>query len=399
MDVDDLRYLQSPEGRALLAELATEPLTPDTHLSIAARLRQRTPPERARAALELAMLRLQAGRKFSRAAEMFFTRTGLEQATAEPVAAYRAGRFAAAGQNLVADLGCGIGSDALALAQAGAAVVAIDKDRLRAAIAQANAAALGLTERVLPVVADLTALPPLPVDAFFYDPARRTESGPRAAAARRLRSVEEYQPPLSLIDRWRPVVGGGAIKVSPGIDYRELPPEVETEFISQDGEVKEAVLWHGTLRSEATRRATLLPGGSTLTDRSGPDVGALSPPLGYLYEPDGAVIRAHLVAQLGALLNAAQIDPAIAYLTAGEIQPTLFARAYQINDYFPFQLKRLRAYLRERHVGRVTIKKRGSPLDPDELRQALRLRGDNHAVVFLTQVMGEPMTLIGEDAA
>ena len=52
MDLDDLRYLQSPEGRALLAELATEPLTPDTHLSIAARLRQRTPPERARAALE-----------------------------------------------------------------------------------------------------------------------------------------------------------------------------------------------------------------------------------------------------------------------------------------------------------------------------------------------------------
>ncbi len=71
-----------------------------------------------------------------------------------------------------------------------------------------------------------------------------------------------------------------------------------------------------------------------------------------------------------------------------------FARAFTIDDYFPFQLKRLRAYLRQRGIGRVTIKKRGSPLEPEALRQALRLRGDNEATVFLTQVMGRHTVLI-----
>ena len=396
MNLADLRYLQSPQGRALLAELAAEPLTPDTHLGVAARLRQRVEPEQAQAVLEMALLRQRAARKFSRAAEMVFTRDGLEQATAEPVAAHRAARFAAAGVGTVADLGCGIGGDALALAATGRAVLAIDRDLLRVAMAQANGEACGVAERLLPVVADLLELPPLPVEAFFFDPARRTASGPRAAAARRIHSVGDYRPPLSLIDRWRPNAAGGAIKVSPGIDYAELPVDAEVEFVSLEGEVKEAALWVGDLRTAAARRATLLPGGATLTDRDGDEIAPVAAPRGYLYEPDGAVIRAHLVAQLAHHLGAALIDPMIAYLTADAPRPTPFARGFRINDAFPFQLKRLRAYLRERGVGRVTIKKRGSPLDPDDLRQALRLQGDQQAILFLTQVMGQPTVLVGE---
>ena len=396
MNLDELRYLQSSEGRALLAELAAGPLTPDTHLALADRLRQRVGSDHAQAALEMALLRQRAARKFSRAAEMFFTRDGLEQATAEPAAVHRAQRFSAAGVRAVADLGCGLGGDALALAASGLSVLAIDLDRLRAAMARANAGAYGVAERVLPVVANLIELPPLPVDAFFFDPARRTESGPRAAAARRLRSVDDYRPPLSLIDRWRPVVGGGAVKVSPGIDYAELPEGVEAEFVSLDGEVREAALWMGALRTAATRRATLLPSGDTLTERDGDETAAIAEPRAYLYEPDGAVIRAHLVTQLASRLEAALIDPAIAYLTADRAQTTPFARCFPVSDYFPFQLKRLRQYLRQRGVGQVTIKKRGSPLDPDVLRQALRLRGSNHATIFLTQVSGRPTVIISD---
>ncbi|MCZ7669040.1 MAG: hypothetical protein M5U34_18530 [Chloroflexi bacterium] len=73
--------------------------------------------------------------------------------------------------------------------------------------------------------------------------------------------------------------------------------------------------------------------------------------------------------ELAADLNAAKLDEDIAYLTSAVLQPTPFARAFQIEAYFPFQLKQLRRYLRQRHIGSVTIKKRGSPLEPDWLRR------------------------------
>jgi len=394
MTPDDLRFLLSPAGQAALEALAAEPLTPDTHLATAAALRQQLPPERTAAVLETALLRQRAARKFSRAGRMVFTRDGLEQATAEPLAAHRARRYAAAGARVVADLGCGIGGDALALAATGAAVVAIDREWLHVAMTGANAAVYGVGERVMPAQADLLELSPPAVDAFFFDPARRTATGPRLAPGRRLHTADDYRPPLRLIDAWRPVVGDGAAKVSPGIDYAELPAAAEVEFVSYEGEVREGVCWFGRLRTAANRRATLLPGGHTLTDEEAavPECG---PPRGYLLEPDGAVIRAHLVGQLAAQLGATLIDPTIAYLTADAPASTPFAHTYQIEDALPFQLKRLRHYLRERNVGQVTIKKRGSPLDPDVLRQALRLHGPAQRVIFLTQVMGRPTVLIG----
>ena len=393
MRPEELRFLFTPAGQSALAELAAAPPTPDNHMTVATRWRERLGPERAQAALETALLRQRAAHKFARAAEMYFTRDGLEQATTEPVAAHRAARFAAAGARTVADLGCGIGGDALALAAAGVAVAGVDRDLVRLMMAAANAAVYGVADRFLPIQADLRQLPPLPAEAFFFDPARRSGGGPQGAPSRRLHTVADYQPPLSLIDAWRPVVPRGAVKVSPGVDYAELPVGVEAEFVSLAGDMKEAVLWYGELRT-AARRATLLPGGHTLSGEAD-EVAPIAPPRATLYEPDGAVIRAHLVGLLAAQLDAALLDPQIAYLTTDTPRPTPFARTFAIDDAFPFQLKRLRAYLRERGVGRVTIKKRGSPLEPDALRQALRLRGDNEAVLFLTQVRGRHTVLIG----
>ena len=158
--------------------------------------------------------------------------------------------------------------------------------------------------------------------------------------------------------------------------------------------MREAVLWFGALRTPVSRRATLLPGGVSLTDEVVGEI-PVTRPGEYFYEPDGAIIRAHLVEQLAAKLGASKIDDHIAYLTADRQLLTPFARCYILEDVLPFQLKRLRQYLRERGIGRVTIKKRGSPLDPKMLHQQLRLQGDEHRILFLTRVMGEPSVLIG----
>lgn len=387
MDIEDFYFLLSEAGQRLLGELSETAVTPNNHLQLAERLRREVTTARAHAILETVLLRQRATKKFDRAAKMYFTRSALEQASAEVVSRYRAKRFEEAGFKTVADLGCGIGGDALALAET-MAVTGVDLDPVRLAMAQENVAVYQGGGVFHPLQADLEALTPLAVSAVFADPGRRDEHG------RRLYSVHQYRPSLDLFLGWRSKVPDMGIKISPGVDYAELPAEAEVEFISVQGEVREGVLWFGRLRREVERQATLLPGGDVLTSEGVFDI-PIRTPGQFLYEPDGAVIRAHLVEQLAGQLNAAKISDDIAYLTAETQIKTPFARCFAIEDVFPFQLKRLRHYLRQRKIGQVTLKKRGSPLELDTLRKQLRLKGDQHRVVFLTQAMGAPMVIVG----
>jgi len=400
MDVSTFRDLQTPSGQEVLqAAQALVPREADFLAHFTALCRQ-YPAPLARAALETAILREKAGVKFPQASQMYFTREALEQATGSEVSAYRAERYRP--YSLVVDLGCSIGGDTLALAKA-APVIGIDIDPLRLVMAGANLGAAGevnpgLADRVLFVLADITSpLPLSPISsplscALFFDPARR--SGHRRAF-----SVDDYAPPLAIIQEWLPHYPALGVKISPGIDLEELSAytspaqNAEVEFISVRGELKEAVLWFGPLRS-ASRRATLLPGPHTLIERGGDVQVGLSDPLAYIYEPDAAVLRAGLVQTLASSLSAMQLDPEIAYLTAEKKTPTPFARVWAVEDWLPFSLKRLRSYLRERSIGQVTVKKRGSPITPEKLIHDLRLKGDLERVVFLTQLRGKPVAII-----
>ena len=67
---------------------------------------------------------------------------------------------------------------------------------------------------------------------------------------------------------------------------------------------------------------------------------------------------------------------------------------FAVEAWFPFQLKRLRAYLRVRGVGRLTIKKRGSPIDVDQLRQQLKPRGSEQRTLILTRHAGKPIVIV-----
>lgn len=82
------------DGAALEAAMAE---ADPTSLGAGERLRRVFGPEEAAWALGQVALRRKAVAKFPRAAEMLFTRDGLEQASRAPVAAWRAARFAEAG--------------------------------------------------------------------------------------------------------------------------------------------------------------------------------------------------------------------------------------------------------------------------------------------------------------
>jgi hypothetical protein len=357
------------------------------------------PRELARAALETAILRQEAKDKFPLADRMYFSRPALEQATPHEVSTYRSERYREF--DYLADLACSIGGDTISLGSI-APTIGIDLDAVRLAMARANIRALGKADRVMFLQADLTASLPLasmPSNlALFFDPARRTGS-------RRVFSVNDYTPPLATIEGWLARFKAMGVKISPGVKFEEVRDyDAEIEFISHGGDLKEAVLWFGPLRS-AARRATVLPGPSSLTplnnlperrwsDLETTQIIPISEPQNYLYEPDPAVMRAGLVEDLGLELQASQLDADIAYLTSEKLTPTPFARAWAVDDWFPFQLKRLRAYLRARNVGQAVVKKRGSPIQPEDLIRDLRLEGDQERVIFLTHLKGRPIVII-----
>jgi THUMP domain-containing protein len=248
--LQDIKFLSSPAGEALLQNLAGQDLSDNRTLYLLTQLRQSCTPQEAGAAVEMARLRLKAGEKFGDdARRTFFTREGLEQASDGRARRCRASHMLKeiarhhARKPTIVDACCGIGSDSLAFAQAGADVLGLDVHPVRIEIALCNGAVLG----------------------------------------------------------------------------------------------------------------------------------------------SAAVFDAHL------------LDDTIAYFTT-DVQPVSpWLRAWQILDWMPFNLKRLRDYLGERHVGRVTVKKRGSPITPETLIPQLKLKGGESRVLVLTRCRRQPIVLVCAD--
>lgn len=385
VSLNDLDFLASAPGGALLAHLRDQDLSEARTLAILSALRKTYTADQSRAALTMARLQLKAMDKFGAdASRLFFTEDALQQASDPLVRRYRAGLVKAGAR--VLDACCGIGADALAFAGMGAQVLGLDLDPARVAIARHNAAALGL-ESPRFEVADVSQGIPAGYDLVFFDPARRDAQG------RRIFDVERYLPPLSTVRGWPP--GPLMVKLSPGVDVSQLAEYGGgVEFISVAGDLKECVL---RLNSGVVgMSATLLRDDSALhwrRDDPTPEVG-LSSPLAWLLEPDPAIIRAGLVEDVAVHFNAFMLDSTIAYLTADDAPRSPWVRGWPVLDWMPFHVKSLRAYLRQHDVGQVTVKKRGSPVTPEALIPQLKLKGAQERVLVLTRCREQPVVLI-----
>jgi SAM-dependent methyltransferase len=389
VDLDTFRWLLTDAGQELLGQAAE---APREELKAQAQLRRAAPGSdeeraaRVAASIGQITLRRKAAVKFGDdAARMYFTSDGLEQATRATVAAHRAARLAAASAGSVIDLGCGIGGDLLAFARAGITSAGIDVDPLRVEVARANLAALELPGAVS--VADATLVDTTPFDAAYVDPARRTGRG-------RTFTIDDWTPPWAFVEQL--MRRDTCVKAAPGFPHARIPEDVEAEWVSDSGEVKEAVLWSGRLAT-TRRRATVIGHGglATLTDEDDPggsarDVGE------FLYEPDGAVIRAGLVTAVAAGVKGGLVDDHIAYVTSDEAFRTPFARGFQVIETLPYREKALRAALRVRNIGSLTIKKRGVGVVPDDLRKRLSLTGDEAGTIVLTRARGHGIALLVE---
>jgi SAM-dependent methyltransferase len=373
-------------------------------LAVSAAVRRRfaaLPSDLSAAAVSQAVLRRRGRAKFGPLADrMWFTADGLEQATRTDVAAHRAARFGALTGQLhrpprVADLCCGVGGDLLALAAAGCDVTGFDRDPATVEAARANLLSAAMEADVQCLdVETLGAAALAGFDAAFIDPSRRRDG-------RRTFDADAYSPAWSFVSSTL-AHRSAAAKVAPGIPHDLVPPQMEVEWVSFGGRLKEAVVWSGELTTPGVRRrATLLPSGATMcaatdTDERPARVGSARR---YLYEPDDAVVRAHLVADLAHELDGALLDASTAYVTSDVLVETPFAQAFEIVEVLPFSLKRLRSALRERQVGSVAIMKRGSAVDVEQLRRDLRLSGAEQAIVVLALIDGRHHAVLARPAS
>lgn len=388
--------LLEPAGRALLADVEAELGAGASSAQAGARLRRAdVAPDVVSALLTQAGLRAKARAKFGEAAgRMLFTQAGLEQATRAPVAALHARRFAEAGCRAVADLGCGLGAESLALAAAGVEPRPVEIDRFTARLAEHN---LGIAV----TVADAETVPLEElgrIDGVFLDPARRTRGH---SDTRRLASPDDYSPSLGFAFGLAERLPTG-VKLGPGFERALIPERVEAQWVSVDGDLVETGLWFGAVaRPGVARAALLLRSGEACelvaeADSPDPEPHELGR---YLYEPDPAVIRARLIGMLAERIGAGLVSDGIAYLTGDEDRSTPFAQAFRIVEELPAREKELRRALATRGIGALEIKKRGADVDPAALRTRLRLKGPESATLFLTRVAGRHVALLAERCA
>ncbi|GAA2986852.1 50S ribosomal protein L11 methyltransferase [Microbacterium terrae] len=391
--MSELTALLTPEGLRLLDGLGEIGSTDEVARTVTRLRRDGHSPDLVSAVVTQARLRSRASAKFGPFADrMLFTRAGLEQATRLPIAARHAARFRDAGLTRVADLGCGIGGDALGLAGIGLTVTAVDADEVTAAIAAYNLAPFGDGAVVKHGTAEGTDL--TGVDAVWLDPARRTAGHAETTRTR----PEDWSPSLDWAFALAERMPTG-IKLGPGLDRSLIPDDVEAQWVSADGSTIELVLWSGALARAGIRRSALVVRGDSAHELTAgadaPDVEARQ--LGaYLHEPDGAVIRARLIGDVARSLQAGVLDEHIAYLTSDAALTSPFVSSFRVRETLPSDVKALAKALRARGIGRLEIKKRGVDVDPATLRTRLKLQGDDAATLILTRI-GSTRTAILAD--
>lgn len=416
---------------ALAAADELYPLGSDT-LGAVTSLRSRGfSPEDSSAIISLAQARSRARTKFGeRARTLMLTQEASEQATRPVIAHYRADRLARV-PGLVADLGCGIGSDTAVYAAARGSVVAVELDPLTASFAAAN---LAFCPRARVYSGDVTAYDPASgagseatlTDGagaspaiLWLDPARRELRGARKAQTERLFDPEAFSPPFSFVLNLARTGMPMGVKLGPGFPHEGIPspediaseanpaPRIEAEWIQSEGSLAELVLWFNALAQEGVARtatsvrelpagpadrvpsvaeatgkvADLLPPYEAVSFRSALTAAeaersvevpvSLLQPGEYLLEPAPAIVRSHLVAEFAQSIGAQLLDEHLAYLCSTEPVEHPLVTCYEVLEEIPLQEKQLKRWVREQGFTALTIKKRGVDIVPEQLRARL----------------------------
>lgn len=386
-------YLTRPEGQSLLEYASTLSGDAASRVLLLRKKASAFDPAYAKLAAEIAVSRERAKRRgFADAERLFFTEDALAQATSPVLSEYRAQQLARFG--IVADLCCGAGMDAIALAKAGARVIAVDIDPVRLLFAHANAEVCGVADKITFLNEPVENLGWTEANAAFFDPARRTDAG------RVSKHGDRYAPPLDFLHTIRTYVRGGCAKLSPALPddvLRDLSPS-RVEFLSENRECKEACVWFGEAdgfsRTGPDFTAILLGTQPILRlissenryeSQSVPESGEGR----YLLDPDPAIIRAGAFSPFFREEVKARFWSAEDNYLATDLLPDnhrrRMASVYCVLTTMPYAPKKVSPWLRENGYKRIVVKKRHFPQEPEAVARELgvSVRGDGKEITLV----------------
>ncbi|MFM1973048.1 MAG: hypothetical protein RLZZ345_132 [Actinomycetota bacterium] len=396
MDRNEFAKLFTPEALALLNAIGDLDAKADVLKLVSALRAEGYDTGLVAAVLSQAKLRRRARKKFGDFTDgMLFTEDGLEQASRLQAAALHAGRFRGAGIKQVADLGCGLGAESMAMGAIDLNVRAFEIDEVTAALAVFN---LGAFENVEVEQADITTLDLSQFEALFFDPARRELDGKGERATRKF-DPAQFSPNFNwVLEQARTKPTG--IKLVPGHPHEAIAQDAEAQWLSIDGDLVELALWFGEVKRPKVARAATVVNSTgrheIVSETFESEPAEVSQLKQFIYEPDNAIVRSHLIADLANEVGATLISREIAYLTSDEQIDSPMMRGFRVLDEMAFDRKKLKAYLRERNIGTLEIKKRGVDVVPEQLRKELSLKGEIAATLILTRIGDDHRALLAE---
>ena len=351
--------------------------------------------------LEEVHLRVKGKKKFPRAHQMKFNRDGLAQASSKYVAEYRTWKMR---QQLgevhkSLDIGSGIGGDTIAMALRWK-VLSVERNVVSMEMLKHNVQVYNVVKNVDFILGDILQLLDdiefqkklEDLDCIFFDPSRRSEG-------KRTVKIEEYEPPLSLVEKLKDFSQNICVKIAPGVDLSRIEYDCDIEVISYKGEVKEVVLWFGKFKTSLDKKvilATKLPEKITWIQKSKRYNVPVSEPRDFIYEPDPAFIKAHLISDIAEKYDLSQLHKKTAYLTGDSFIDIPILKCYHVLTYESLDYSSINKTLTTLNIGSVDLKAPGISVDLKRIQKSIRGNGRKKGLLILTKVLNKPSAIICE---
>ena len=231
-----------------------------------------------------------------------------------------------------------------------------------------------------------------PADAFHLDPARRDSSGTRS------RNLEDFLPPVQEWKRLTDRYPAGCIKLNPGISCDDPRlTDAEIEIVSENGNLTQALLWTGQMRT-ATRRATRISPSGESTSLAGEParIEDSSSIQEFIATIDPSIERADLLPALIETTNTPIVCPGTGLVTSPSIVDHPMLTWFHVLDVLRWNRNQVKSAINAHAGGIIEVKTRAGFVDPDTEQLALRGAGDRILTAFVYLFGKEPKCVLCE---